>query len=472
MTTVLHWNGVLLELSRRDHSQGYAGGQHTGPTRTSRAMAIAHLAIYNAVAAVRRHGSLYRGLSGTLGTEQFPSDTHLGEIIDGAASAALTALYPRQRALIDDSIASNRSSAVFDAGVAIGQAMVADRDPALDLSNVADGRPEADEHRYGAHQADPYDAGQPLLGPRWGEVRRFAGPRVALAPFPGQGLGDYLADAHYKADYVEVRDHGARAPGKRSAEQTLIGLYWGYDGATGLGVPPRLYNQIAREAIASKGLTDPLALAELFAKVNVAMADAGIDAWHYKYVHNLWRPVVGIRNESHQHVDALPDCFWAPLGAPQTNKVGTGPRTPPFPAYPSGHATFGAALFQVLRLSFGGAAIATEDVLAAEDQAAGGDPPFTFISDELNGISVDADGSTRTRHARSFTSYARAVFENAVSRVYLGVHWRFDGLPKKTAATQAELNVGGVPLGLGVGRQTHDFFEQLKAAAGTPYKRT
>jgi hypothetical protein len=63
--------------------------------------------------------------------------------------------------LIDDSIASDRSSTAFDAGVAMGQALVADRDPALDLSNVADGRPEADEHRHGAHQADPNDAGQP-----------------------------------------------------------------------------------------------------------------------------------------------------------------------------------------------------------------------------------------------------------------------------------------------------------------------
>lgn len=105
--------------------------------------------------------------------------------------------------------------------------MVADPDPAPDPSNVADGRPEADEHRYDAHQAHPYDAGQPLLGPRWGEVRRFAGPRVALAPFPGQGLGDYLADAHYKAEHVAVRDYGARTPDKRSAEQTLIGLCCG-----------------------------------------------------------------------------------------------------------------------------------------------------------------------------------------------------------------------------------------------------
>ena len=66
MTTVLHWNGIALELSRRDHSQGYANGEHGGPTRTSRALAIAHLAIYNAVVAKERPGTHYKGLSGTL----------------------------------------------------------------------------------------------------------------------------------------------------------------------------------------------------------------------------------------------------------------------------------------------------------------------------------------------------------------------------------------------------------------------
>ena len=159
---------------------------------------------------------------------------------------------------------------------------------------------------------------------------------------------------------------------------------------------------------------------------------------------------------------AVADCFWAPLGAPQTNKPGTGPRTPPFPAYPSGHATFGAALFQVLRLHFGGAAISTKEVLEATRVSGGTDAVFKFVSDEMNGLSVDADGSVRTPHERLFTSYAYAVQENAISRVYLGVHWRFDGLPKPNAKTEAELNVGGVPLGLKVGTEVHDFFEALK----------
>mgnify|MGYP001081358799 CR=1 FL=1 len=50
-------------------------------------------------------------------------------------------------------------------------------------------------------------------------------------------------------------------------------------------------------------------LAFSLAVLNGAMADAGIDAWHHKYVNNLWRPVVGIRAEAAPHRDP----FWAPL---------------------------------------------------------------------------------------------------------------------------------------------------------------
>ena len=60
-----------------------------------------------------------------------------------------------------------------------------------------------------------------------------------------------------------------------------------------------------------------------------------------------------------------------PLGAPASNL--TGPNfTPPFPAYPSGHAGFGGALFQTLRRYYH-----TDDIA------------FTFTSDEFNGRTID-----------------------------------------------------------------------------------
>jgi hypothetical protein len=110
------------------------------------------------------------------------------------------------------------------------------------------------------------------------------------------------------------------------------------------------------------------------------------------------------------------DPWWAPVGAPRTNEPGRRSFTPPFPPYPSGHATFGAAAFESIRLFFGVSANAVDNL------------SFNLVSDELDGRAIAEDGSYRERHRRHHDSLLRAMFDNAVSRLYLGVHWRFDGV--------------------------------------------
>ena len=81
----------------------------------------------------------------------------------------------------------------------------------------------------------------------------------------------------------------------------------------------------------------------------------------------------------------------------------------PFPAYPSGHAGFGGALFQILRNFYGTDSIS-----------------FTFVSDEFNGVTPDNNGNVRPLISRSFSSLSQAEEENGQSRIYLGIHWAFD----------------------------------------------
>src|SRR5205823_10119534 len=80
------------------------------------------------------------------------------------------------------------------------------------------------------------------------------------------------------------------------------------------------------------------------------------------------------------------DPTFSPLGAPASNL--NGPNfTPPFPAYPSGHAGFGCALFQTLRRFY------------RTDRIA-----FSFVSDEFNGTTQDNSGSVRPLVERHFAS--------------------------------------------------------------------
>jgi PAP2 superfamily len=149
----------------------------------------------------------------------------------------------------------------------------------------------------------------------------------------------------------------------------------------------------------------------------VAMAEAGIAIWESKYFYDFWRPVTGIRESDagagptglgDGNPNTTGDPTYSPLGAPASNLMGPN-FTPPFPAYPSGHAGFGGALFQTLRRFY-----ETDRI------------PFTFVSDELNGVTRGNDGRVRPYIPRSFTLLSQAEEENGQSRIYLGIHWAFD----------------------------------------------
>lgn len=480
--SILYWNSVLLEASRRDFTAAFvAVPQQGGPTRTSRAMAIVQIAIHDAWFGINGPHDTYL-LTKTGVTPPLTSPAAADSAVAAAAFATLSALYPAFLPLFDDALAGaprGAAAAEDQNGTAFGQAVAAQLLTLRATDNASGSRPYAPRKIYGHHDADPYNPGAGHVTPHWGDVRHFTvgdpdpvtgmPNHAPLANFPGSAFPtDYLLDGDYEADYREVQELGRRGVTARTPEQTMIGQFWGYDGAPELGVPPRLYNQIVRR-LAIAGRWSAADCARRFMLANVAMADAGIDAWHWKYEYDLWRPVVAIRHAARScGPDAaaagssvktpeglLGDPFWAPLGLPRTNQVGAGPATPQFPAYPSGHATFAAAMFQVLQRELTDREITIEQVLACE-QAIVDDSETTFelVSDEQDGHSVDADGSLRTRHARKFASFCHAVYENSVSRVYLGVHWRFDGLPRRAD----QVDVGGVPLGLAIGNRVFTFF--------------
>jgi hypothetical protein len=413
---VLDWNAVALQANAVDHSLPQP--DQPGPGRTARAFAIVHAAIYDSVNGVRRTHAPY------LVAQQAPPGADVNAAVAGAAYTTLVSLFPKQARTFSDALAgalaaipNGRAEALGLAyGVFVGGRHVLDR-----LNDGSNGSMAyTPTGAPGNHDVDPLHPDQGFLGPQWQKVRTFALRRAdqfRADPPPALTSSAYTAafDEVWAAGAAdaETRDRDGNGLPDRTPEQTEIGLYWGYDGSPGLGTPPRLYFQITRE-LAIRQQNSLAETARLFALVGLAQADAGIACWKDKYTYSFWRPILGIRGaNSDGNPDTIAEPDWAPLGAPRSNDPGPNKNfTPNFPAYGSGHATFGAATFRVLAAFYG------------SDTIPGG--PLTFVSDELNGVTIDQDGTARPLRPRTFTTFSEMIEENGQSRIYLGIHWSFD----------------------------------------------
>jgi hypothetical protein len=419
-----HWNRVAVDASGLDHTPVPAGdprvfGEQFGPARASRAMAIVHIAVFEAVNAIAG------GYHGYLGIHRVFGDVSMRAAISQAAHDTLIAMFPSQTAAMDDHLADDMDVLGGSRRVRDGRALGARCARAILALRSNDGSAHAEPQlgvdfltsdEPGMWRQDPISQLPIALGARWNEVTPFT-MRSAdqfRAPEPPA-----LTSPEYAAAFAETKrlgGDGITTPTERTPEQTEIGTYWAYDGTPSLCAPPRLYNQIAMH-IADQMGSGVVEQARLLALLNVALADAGIAVWESKYHYQYWRPVTGIREADpgtgptglgDGNPATTGDPTFSPLGAPASNLQGPN-FTPPFPSYPSGHAGFGGALFQTLRRFY-----RTDRI------------PFTFVSDEFNGTTVDNQGNVRPLVPRSFRSLSQAEDENGQSRIYLGIHWRFD----------------------------------------------
>ena len=137
-------------------------------------------------------------------------------------------------------------------------------------------------------------------------------------------------------------------------------------------------------------------LARAFALIGMTQCDVSICAWDNKYYYDIVRPESAIRMRAPKFGN--PD----PRVAQQPNWRSYIP-TPEFPAYTSGHSTFGAA---------GAKMIAR--IIGRDDIAFSGRSPDEVLWPQLKGV---------TRH---WTSLSHMTEENGISRLYGGVHWGID----------------------------------------------
>jgi hypothetical protein len=421
---IRYWNRVACDASGLDHTPVAPGenrvfGEQLGPGRAARAMAIVHIAVFDAVNAI------VGGYQGYTSMGAVRVNTSVDAAVAQAAHDTLIALFPSQQPELDrllaESLALIRSPVAKSRGVQVGSDAAAKIlalksndgsqhiEPRVGIEFITSDLP-------GFWRQDPVSLIPLALGAYWGDCIPFvmtSGSQFRLPPPPP------LNSPEYTAAFDEVKrlgGDGTNTVTERTEDQTLIGIYWAYDGTPALCAPPRLYNQITCHIAEQMG-TEGIGLARLLALANTAMADAAIAVWESKFYYQFWRPVTGIREADpgtgptgagDENDATIGDVTFSPLGAPASNLQGPN-FTPPFPAYPSGHAGIGSSLFQTLRRFYG-----TDNIA------------FTFVSDELNGVTKDNTGNVRPLVPRSFISLSQAESENAQSRIYLGIHWAFD----------------------------------------------
>lgn len=239
-------------------------------------------------------------------------------------------------------------------------------------------------HNFERGYAPPTQAGKwtpstlfpmPALLPYWGQVRPFL---VSPQDVPIHPLPEFSMDAGSPYYIQALELYTVSSP--LSFENKWIAEFWSDDHHGLTFSPPGRWISIANQVVVQEQPhTDKLL--ETYLRLGLVLHDAFVHCWHAKYYYNQARPEALIQKTFNPQ--------WTPLG-----------HTPPFPAYPSGHATIAGAAAAVLTKLYG-------DGYALTDESHRGRTEF----------------KGEPRHFRSFQEMA---YENAYSRIPLGVHLRMD----------------------------------------------
>ena len=227
------------------------------------------------------------------------------------------------------------------------------------------------------------DFGKALL-PYWGKTRTFVITEAEkLSPPPIAYSTSVSSPFFFQAFEV----HQTTTP--LSYEGQWIGEFWSDDIYKLTFEPSGRWIAIAAQVIKKEKVPLEKAI-YTYAKVSIGLSDAGVACWNSKFVYNLERPEAFIRRE-------INPTWVSKLNNPIAKVNGV---TPPFPAYPSGHSTFGGVAAEVLNEIYGKNYAMTDNCHEGRTE---------FIG-----------------KPRSFKSFDDMATENAYSRIPLGVHYRMD----------------------------------------------
>jgi hypothetical protein len=388
---VLAWNQRVLAIAEADDGLLTLKGVRTA--------AMMHVAMHDALNAISRRFAPYA-------YDGSAADADPVAAVARAAYVVAMTQYPgdgpQLQAELERSLAPVAEGTARARGIALGTAAAR----AILERREGDGWNSEAEYAWqpmgpGVYAEFDEHSGTPkgfVFGAGWAEVRPF------LMQTPGQFRSPpppAIASDAYVAAYDEVRKAGRFESAERSADQTHLAMWW-------KEFVEASHNRLARELAPASSL-DLWQEARLFALINMSILDAYVASFDAKFFYNHWRPYTAIRWAGHDgNPRTEPDSGWNNLHR----------HTYAFPSYPSAHGTACAAAMTVMGNALGDQRSFTMTTPLV-DQAGPGSPKIAL------------DPTTR-----SFESYSSAALECAISRVYLGIHFRYDSIEGNKLGTQ------------------------------------
>lgn len=235
------------------------------------------------------------------------------------------------------------------------------------------------------------------MQPYWGQNRTFVRANNTL-PMPKPLTYSTDVKSATFAQYLDVYNKS------KSLTQTEkeIAVWWADNPSETFTPPGHSYN-IARIAVIT-AKADLAKAAETFVRTGISVADAFILCWRCKYTYNNLRPYTYVR--------LAIDPAWVPFWP-----------APPFPGYPSGHATQSSSAATVLTALYG--------------------EGFAFTDDSHIGRPKDTKREVDFK-PRSFKSFAEAAQESADSRFYGNIHTRQDNETGLTEGKKIGANINAL----------------------------
>lgn len=232
------------------------------------------------------------------------------------------------------------------------------------------------------------------LHPHWGKNRSFL-KENSLLPLPEVIPYSTEPGSKYYNEYRKVYEKSKLL----TQEEKETSLWWGDDPGDTFTPPGHSYNL---GTIIIKKQNPPLIkCAETYARIGIAVADSFINCWKLKYHFYSERPSTFI----FENIDEEWEPFWP---------------DPPFPAFPSGHATQAGAASSVLGNLYG-------DATEISDSS--------HVGHERNQL------RELDYKARSFMSLSQLAQEVADSRFFGGIHTDQDNIAGLQQGNQIGQNI-------------------------------